>query len=265
MIIQQIIIYKTMWTALKTTVGNTIKTNNNNEITAEQDQLLRKSIIDQIGTYEFGGVLTSPITLASPSYATDTPSALDRKKYWFNTAGTWTNFGGLTTLVDEVGFLYNPAGTWTKVVLFSNDSSASTKVAGACSLNVVGAVGASYNYTNTSLLTIPLNTTESSPLNVDYVQTNTDAVNMPRVLIAGYVTIVGSVTINALEFPTSATLSIIGSNGNSLNKLVDLNNPMTIDFSYIVKADIQETFHMVLELSDSQDFSVITANLGILA
>ena len=66
-----------MWTALKTTVGNTIKTNNNNEITAEQDQLLRKSIIDQIGTSEFSGALTSPITLSSPSYATDTPSALD--------------------------------------------------------------------------------------------------------------------------------------------------------------------------------------------
>jgi len=246
-----------MWETLKSTVGNTIKTNNNNEITAEQDQLLRKEIIDQVGTYDFGGVLTTP--------ASDSPSALDRQKYWFNTAGTWVNFGGVVTAVDEVGFLYNPSGTWLKVVLLTNDSSPSTKVAGACNLAVLGEVGASISYTDTSLLTIPLNITEGSPLNVDYVQTNADAENMPRVLIAGYVTISGSVTINALEFPTSATLSIIGSNGNSLTKLFDLNNPMTIDFSYVQKVDLEETFHMVLELSDSQDFSIITANLGILA
>ena len=246
-----------MWTALKGTVSNTIKTNNNNEITAEQDQLLRNSIIDQIGTYDFGGVLTNP--------ASDTPGSLDRQKYWFNQAGTWPGFGGLVTAVDEVGFFYNPSGTWIKAVLLINDSSSSTKIAGACSLAVLGEVGASINYVNTAVITVPLNTTETNPINLTYVQTNVDAENMPKVAIAGYVTISASVTINALSFPTSATISVIGSNGNSFNKLFDLNNPMTVDISCVKKVDIQEEFYIKIELSDAQDLSIISANLGILA
>ena len=242
-----------MFEALKTMVSNTITSNGNKEILAEDDRAIRNMVIDKLGQYEYAGTLTDPNTQ---------PTTEEKRVYWFNTANTWVNFDNVETLSDEVGFLYKPNGTWQKVVIFTVAGTTSTTKLGAIGrMAVVGNVGATLNFTNESSVIIPLNITENNPINADYL--DTDDGFKPRSLISTFAIVTGEIVVAAIEFPTTATLRIVGSNGNSLKRTFELDNPTTITVSGVKNIDLEESFHILLELEDSQNFSILTAELGI--
>ena len=90
---------------LKSAIQQVIKTNGNEEITGSLLQQSLLSMIDSLGAgYQFMGI-------ATPSTNPGTP---DQNVYYIaSTAGTYSNFGGITLNSGEVALLtYN--GSWTK-------------------------------------------------------------------------------------------------------------------------------------------------------
>ena len=93
---------------LKAAIAAVIKDNLKQGITGSNLQAQLLSMVDALGAgYQFGGVVT-------PSDTFDTDTLADVKvAYLASTAGTYTNFGGLTVEAGELAVLLY-SGTWSK-------------------------------------------------------------------------------------------------------------------------------------------------------
>ena len=108
------------YNSLKTTIDANIKQNGNQEITGQILNSVLNQMVTTLGAgYQFAGVATIDTN----------PGAPDAKVFYIaNGKGTYTNFGGLEVMEDEVALLkYDTA--WTKEV---------TGIATADQLNQLG-------------------------------------------------------------------------------------------------------------------------------
>lgn len=91
------------YSALKTTIGNAIRTNSNNEITGQLLQSVLNAMVTSLGNkFQIAGVATT----------TDNPGTPDYNVAYIAGPGRYVNFGGLTVPGASIGLLcYN--GSWT--------------------------------------------------------------------------------------------------------------------------------------------------------
>lgn len=220
--------------ALTSAIQQAIKTNGNQAITG---QVLQTVLLQMVNTLGTGAQFMGEATLATD------PGNPDASVFYIaSIKGTYTHFGGLKLLADEVAALSNATGTWTKTTLFYLQSGApgwdTTKDPTAPLLATIkagfGALGAYFwdNFISNS----PLKTISSGKLGIasglsDGNITIYLASNIPVAVTATYAYRSGGSNVEA-TIPANGTvkMQISGTSAGSSDNL-------TFSFDYDIEED----------------------------